>query len=90
MFATPTKAVPDPVLGLERMASIIRSSPVAAVAIGGIDCGNLAEVLRSGARNFCVVRAVTLRPDPEAAIRELQEIWRQASAKKANEAPGKA
>lgn len=77
VFPTPTKAVPDPVLGLERMASIVRSSPVPAVAIGGIDRGNLAEVLRRGARNFCVLRAVNRRPDPETAIRELQEIWRQ-------------
>jgi thiamine-phosphate pyrophosphorylase len=77
VFATPTKAVPDPVLGLERMTSIIRSTLVAAVALGGIDCGNLAEVLRHGARNFCVVRAVNRRPDPETAIRELQCIWRQ-------------
>ena len=77
VFATPTKAVPDPVLGLERMASILRSSPVAAVAIGGIDRGNLAEVLRRGARNFCVVRAVNRQPDPGTAIRELQDIWRQ-------------
>ena len=79
VFATPTKAVPDPVLGLERMASIVRASPVAAVAIGGIDCGNLAEVLRRGVRNFCVVRAVNRRPDPETAIRELQCIWRQGT-----------
>jgi len=79
VFATPVKAVPDPVLGLERMAAIVRSSPVAAVAIGGIDCGNLAGVLRSGARNFCVVRAVNRRPDPEAAIRELKRIWRRES-----------
>jgi len=79
VFATPTKAVPDPVLGLERMASILRSSPVAAVAIGGIDRGNLAEVLRRGARNFCVVRAVNRQPDPGTAIRELQDIWRQNS-----------
>ena len=78
VFATPTKAVPDPIIGLERMASIVRSSPVAAVVLGGIDCGNLAEVLRRGVRNFCVVRAVTRRPDPETAIRELQCIWRQA------------
>ena len=77
VLATPTKAVPDPVLGLERMASIVRSSPVTAVAIGGIDHGNLAEVLRRDARNFCVVRAVNRRPDPETAIRELQGIWRQ-------------
>jgi thiamine-phosphate pyrophosphorylase len=77
VFATPTKAVPDPVLGIERMASIVRSSPVAAVAIGGIDCANLVEVLRRGARNFCVVRAVNRRQDPETAIRELQCTWRQ-------------
>ena len=77
VFATPTKVVSDPVLGLERMESIVRSSPVAAVAIGGIDCGNLAEVLRRSARNFCVVRAVNRRSDPETAIREMQGIWRQ-------------
>jgi len=76
VFATPTKTVPDPVLGIERMAAIVRSSPVPAVAIGGIDGGNLAEVLRRGARNFCVVRAVNRRPDPETAIRELQFISR--------------
>lgn len=79
VFATPTKTVPDPVLGLERMERIVRSSPVTAVAIGGIDGGNLAEVLRRGARNFCVVRAVNRRPDPETAIRELQGIWGPAS-----------
>ena len=77
VFATPTKAIPDPVLGPERMGTIIRSVPVPAVALGGIDGGNLAEVLRRGARNFCVVRAVNGRPDPETAIRELQGIWRQ-------------
>ncbi|TFH33093.1 MAG: thiamine phosphate synthase [Deltaproteobacteria bacterium] len=77
VFATPTKAVPDPVLGPERMGTIIRSVPVPAVVLGGIDCGNLAEVLRRGARNFCVVRAVTRRPDPETAIRELGCIWRK-------------
>jgi thiamine-phosphate pyrophosphorylase len=79
VFATPTKADPDPVLGIERMAAIVRSSPVATVAIGGIDRGNLADVLRRGARNFCVVRAVNGRPDPETAIRELQRIWRRES-----------
>ncbi len=76
VFATPTKERPDPVLGMERMGRIIRGSPLTAVAIGGIDAGNLAEVLRHGAVNFCVVRAVNQAPDPAAAIRRLQEIWR--------------
>jgi thiamine-phosphate pyrophosphorylase len=78
LFATPTKAVPDPVLGAVRAGEIIRASPVTAVAIGGIDAGNLPGVLGAGAANFCVVRAVNLRRDPEAAIGELQAIWRGA------------
>ncbi len=77
VFPTPTKTMADPVVGLARMASIVSSSPVPAVAIGGIDAGNLAEVLRRGARNFCVVRAVNGRTEPERAIRELQAVWRR-------------
>jgi thiamine-phosphate pyrophosphorylase len=78
VFPTPTKDRPDPVLGLERMGAIVRDSPLAAVAIGGIDAGNLAEVLRHGAVNFCVVRAVNESADPAAAIRLLQAIWEAA------------
>ena len=75
VFPTPTKEHPDPVLGPERMGRIIRGSPLTAVAIGGSDAGNLAEVLRHGAANFCVVRAVNQAADPASAIRRLQEIW---------------
>ena len=76
VFATPTKEKPDPSLGPERMGRIIRNSPLTTVAIGGINTDNLAEVLRQGAVNYCVVRAVNQHPDPRAAIRSLQEIWR--------------
>lgn len=72
LFPTPTKAVRDPVLGPERAAAIIGASPLTAVAIGGIDRGNLDDLLRRGIVNYCVVRAVNRRPDPEEAIRELQ------------------
>jgi thiamine-phosphate pyrophosphorylase len=76
VFATPTKEKPDPSLGPERMGRIIRNSPLTTVAIGGINTDNLAEVLRQGAVNYCVVRAVNQHPDPRAAIRSLQEVWR--------------
>jgi thiamine-phosphate pyrophosphorylase len=79
LFPTPTKAIADPAMGLERAGRILQAAPVPAVAIGGIDRDNLPDVIRAGARNFCVVRAVNLRPDPESAIRELQEIWRRES-----------
>lgn len=47
------------------------SQPV--VAIGGINLGNIAEVVRAGADCVCVVSAVTMADDPEAATGELVE-----------------
>ena len=76
VFATPTKEQPDPTLGLERMGRIVRASPLATVAIGGIDRHNLPAILHHGAVNFCVLRAVNLDPDPLSAISALQAIWR--------------
>jgi thiamine-phosphate pyrophosphorylase len=76
VFATPTKERPDPTLGLERMGRIVRASPLTSVPIGGIDCDNLPTILRQGAINFCVLRAVNLDPDPLSAISALQAIWR--------------
>ncbi len=79
VFPTPTKAIPDPVLGLDRMGAIIRSSRLTTVAIGGINGSNLADVLRHGAVNFCVVRAVNQCAHPEAAIVELQAIAKKTA-----------
>lgn len=76
VFATPTKEQPDPTLGLERMGRIVRSSPLTTVPIGGIDHHNLPAILRQGAVNFCVLRAVNLDPDPLSVISALQAIWR--------------
>ena len=75
VYATPTKAIPDPTLGLEGMAEMIKAAPFPAVAIGGINCENLPLIKRAGARNYSVVRAVCQNNDPESAIRRLMEIW---------------
>lgn len=75
VFATPTKEIPDPALGPERAGAMIRAAPFTTVAIGGIDAGNLPEVLRAGAINFAVVRYVCLSPAPFDAIRRLQDVW---------------
>jgi thiamine-phosphate pyrophosphorylase len=40
-------------------------------AIGGIDAGNLDQVLAAGARRVVVVRAITEAPDPGAAAADL-------------------
>ncbi|MER5944651.1 thiamine phosphate synthase [Streptomyces sp. NPDC001904] len=47
-------------------------------AIGGIDLGNLDEVLEAGARRVVVVRAVTEADDPAAAAAEFAKRLRSA------------
>ena len=74
VYATPTKDIPDPTLGLETMRTMIDAAAHPAVAIGGIDATRLADVLAAGARNWAVVRAVCRAADPYAAIRNLQAI----------------
>ncbi|MEG1480377.1 MAG: thiamine phosphate synthase [Kiritimatiellia bacterium] len=77
LYATPTKDIPDPTLGAIEAGRIIQSAPCPAVAIGGIDCTRLPEVLRAGAINYSVVRAVCGEKDPYSAICRLQEIWQK-------------
>lgn len=74
VFPTPTKAIADPALGIERTGNIIKNSPLPCVAIGGLDETNLAAVLKAGAVNFCAVRAIMQSPEPEKVIRTLQQI----------------
>ncbi len=74
VFATPTKEVPDPVLGLDRMKRMLALADVPAVAIGGIDLGNLPSVLSAGARNFCAVRAINRSPDPGSVLDRMASI----------------
>ncbi|WP_208639689.1 thiamine phosphate synthase, partial [Streptomyces tricolor] len=47
-------------------------------AIGGIDLGNLDQVLEAGARRVVVVRAITEASDPGAAASEFAERLRKA------------
>jgi thiamine-phosphate pyrophosphorylase len=72
VYATPTKVVPDPVLGLDTMEAMVNLSKVPAVAIGGIDLDRLDDVLKSGAKNICAVRAINQAVDHRAVIKEIQ------------------
>jgi len=71
VYATPTKDIPDPVLGLETMGRMVAASPYPAVAIGGLNLSNIGGVIRSGARNFAVVREVCSSNDPLSAIKRI-------------------
>ena len=71
-WPTPTKpGRPAPGLPLTRFAAaMVTTRPW--FAIGGIDEGNLDEVLEAGARRVVVVRALTEASDPQAAAASLK------------------
>jgi len=77
VFPTLTKTNADPALGVEEVGRIMCGSPLSAVAIGGIDSGNLPDLLEAGIGNFCVGRAVNTALDPAAAIRNLQKTRKE-------------
>ena len=79
VHATPTKKIPDPVLGYETAGRMIASVPYPAVAIGGINAETLPAVLAVGARNYAVVRPVCQSSDPYGAIMRLLEVSRKDS-----------
>lgn len=82
VWPTPTKPGRHaPGLGLVRYAAgqVRRSGAEARpwFAIGGIDTGNLDQVLDAGARRVVVVRALTAAADPHAAAVELARRVRE-------------
>lgn len=70
VYATPTKDIPDPTLGLATMGEMIAAAAHPAVAIGGIDLSRLHSVISAGARNLAVVRAVCQSSNPYDEIRK--------------------
>ncbi|MGW0871508.1 thiamine phosphate synthase [Streptomyces sp. NPDC002740] len=77
-WPTPTKpGRPAPGLDLVRHTAALGTDRPW-FAIGGIDLGNLDEVLAAGARRVVVVRAITEADDPGAAAAEFAERLRGA------------
>jgi thiamine-phosphate pyrophosphorylase len=71
-WPTPTKpGRPAPGLPLTRFAAAL-ASPRPWFAIGGIDAGNLDEVMEAGARRVVVVRVLTDAIDPHAVAADLK------------------
>lgn len=73
VHATPTK-LGRPAVGLELVRHAAAHATVPFFAIGGIDAGNLADVVAAGASRAAVVRAIGEAPDPEAAARALRSV----------------
>ena len=77
IYGTATKEVTVSA-GLETLGKIRAeiSSPIA--AIGGINASNISAVIEAGAEMACVITAVGMASDPEAASRELARLIESA------------
>jgi len=74
VFATSTKANPDPVVGIDfiRRVRALTNKPI--VAIGGITLDRAAEVIRSGANSVAVASDILRAPDPGRRARQYIEL----------------
>ncbi|MFO0712832.1 MAG: thiamine phosphate synthase [Sandaracinus sp.] len=73
VFPTRSKANPDPVVGLDRLAEAVALAERPVVAIGGINLARAPELARLGLSEVAVISALCAAPDPEAATARLRE-----------------
>ena len=67
IYPTRTKQDPDPVVGVDALAGVVKAVSVPVVAIGGIALESIAEVANTGVAAAAVVSAVLKAADPYAA-----------------------
>jgi thiamine-phosphate pyrophosphorylase len=75
VFATRSKANPDPVVGLDGLAEVTRRVRRPVVAIGGIRLEDAPRVAAAGAAAAAVIGAVLGAADPTAAVRTIGAAW---------------
>ncbi|MDR3206294.1 MAG: thiamine phosphate synthase [Candidatus Methanoplasma sp.] len=74
IFSTKTKADAVQMVGLDAIFEIKEALDIPLIAIGGIDRGNIQDVIRAGADGVAVVSAVVSKPDISAAAHELRDM----------------
>ena len=77
VWSTSTKTDTAPALGLDGVRELLaaRPSDLPAVAIGGINATNAAEVIATGVDGICVVSAIAAATRPREAASHLKELW---------------
>ena len=73
IYATTTKDTELPVLGPEELRRMRQKIGIPIIAIGGINAGNAAEVMKAGATGIAVVSAILGAPDARKAASELKK-----------------
>jgi thiamine-phosphate pyrophosphorylase len=73
VYPTGSKEDAGPVRGAAMFKHVVESIPLPIIAIGGVDAGNIFEVLKAGAHGIAVISAVCCQEDPEKATRKLHQ-----------------
>lgn len=78
-FDTNTKANAPAGLGVEQLTRLVAEAAPPAVAIGGIDRDRAGQLRQTGIIGVCVVSAICLSRDPQAAAAELYAAFTRGS-----------
>jgi thiamine-phosphate pyrophosphorylase len=79
VFATSTKANPDPVVGTDFIRRVRGLTDKPIVAIGGITLDRAAEVIRAGADSVAVISDILRAPDPGKRARQYVDLLEAAN-----------
>ena len=71
VYPTGSKKDVESVVGLEGLAEICGAVTIPAVAIGGVNKGNAAVIMKTGTAGVAVISAILSQPDIEVAARAL-------------------
>jgi len=71
VFATTSKAQPDPVVGLAMLAELMARTTLPVIAIGGVDLTNIGQVIETGVPLIACIGAICKANDPRAAAAAL-------------------
>ena len=79
VYATTSKDNPDPPIGVAGLRAVIaalraRKADFPVCGIAGIDAGNATGVIEAGANGVAVISALSMKPDPQAAARDLRAV----------------
>jgi thiamine-phosphate pyrophosphorylase len=76
-FTTGSKEDAGTPRGLEYLKEIVENSSIPIIAIGGINSGNVSELMKTGIHGIAVISAVCCAVDPTAATRDLVTALRK-------------
>ena len=74
IFTTPSKAKPDPEVGITGLVEMLHQVSLPVVAIGGLDENNIAEVARSKVAAVAVIRAILKADRPAEKVSLLRSL----------------